>query len=174
MRYTKLLLVVPLLAFGPLNARADDPETAKLASECSAPDLPQSGLDSCLERVRVREETEPSAQLQALEATLEQRESGRPTHAETATTSPRAIEVAPEPMAPDGPVAQDQSAPEPNEVPGSPVAQDQSAAPVVGLDSPAERSGAELEDEPPVADAPDAPAETDRTTGDDTNEPPHS
>src|ERR1700719_1585138 len=71
----KLWLIAPLLCLWSLNASADDGDVAKVISECGAADLPQGAVDSCLERVRVLEETEPSSRLQSLEASLEQRES---------------------------------------------------------------------------------------------------
>lgn len=42
-------------------------------SECSAPDIPAASVDSCLERVRILEETESSPDLVGLEARLEAR-----------------------------------------------------------------------------------------------------
>src|SRR5690348_129019 len=97
-RDRKFWLIVPLLCLWPLSASADDGEVTKVLSECGAADLPQASLDSCIERVRVLEETEPSSRLQTLEASLEQRESGRAVRARTAAPArPPAAEVASEP-----------------------------------------------------------------------------
>ena len=153
----KLWLIAALLCIWPMAANADEGEAAKLVSECGAADLPQGSLDSCLERVRVLEETDPSPQLQTLEASLEQRESGRPVRARAAAAAARVVEVAPGPnMRADEDSGREQSSP--------PPATRESSAP---------RSGASLEDEPPVSDAPDAPAGTDRTD-EDTSAPPQS
>ena len=55
------------------NAQGEDDATRILA-DCGHPGLDSAALDSCLERVRVMEETTPSSQLQSLEADLERRE----------------------------------------------------------------------------------------------------
>jgi hypothetical protein len=68
-----LLIAAGVVA--PVAARADDAST--VLSDCGAAGLPASQIDSCLERVRVLDETDPSPQLQSLEARLEQQESGR-------------------------------------------------------------------------------------------------
>ena len=152
-------LIVPLLCLWSLSASADDGDVAKIISECGVPDLPQASVDSCLERVRVLEETEPSSQLQTLEASLEQRESGRPVRTRAAAAaSRRAVEVAPEPnRAADGESDQDEVASQDDARGGSPP-----------------RSGPALEDEPPVSDTPDVPSGADRSTDADTNDPPES
>lgn len=155
----KLWLIASLLCIWSIAANADDGDVAKLMSECGAADLPQASLDSCLERARVLEETDPSPQLQTLEANLEQRESAPPGRTQAASApAPRMVEVAPEP---------DVSAEN-----GSETVQTASQAPPP--DSSRPRSGVALEDEPPVADPPDDPGGTDRATGDDANDPPQS
>lgn len=151
-------LIAPLVCLWPLAATADDSDAARLIAECSAPALPPASLDSCLERVRVLEETEPSSGLQALEASLEQRESAGPASTRTASApAPAVSEVAPEP---DIAAAGDE-------------AQDESAARRAEPDNFPPRSGPSVEDEPPVADAPDVPSSTDRAA-DDTDGPPQS
>ena len=157
-RDAKLWLIAPLWCIWPIAASADESETAKLISECGVADLPQASVDSCLERVRVLEETDPSSQLQTLAATLEQRESGRPAATRAAAAAaPRVGDIAPEPsLAPEGE--------------GDP---DQAAAPAAGAESSPPPSGAALDDQPPISDPPDAPTGTDGTT-DDTNDPPRS
>jgi|SRR5579871_3327611 len=86
----KRWLIVPLLLAWAPGASADDNDSAKVISECGAQDLPQSSIDSCLERVRVLEETDASANLQGLEAALERRASGKGSiaHAEQIRTLP--------------------------------------------------------------------------------------
>jgi hypothetical protein len=154
----KFWLIALLLCVWPIAASADDGEGAKLISECSAADLPQASVDSCLERARVLEETEPSSQLQTLEASLEQRESGRRVRTPTAATAaPPEAEVAPEP---------NMAAPDEGERDVS----TRSAEPDI---SPP-RSGSALEDEPPVSDTPDVPSSTDRPTDEDSNDPPQT
>jgi hypothetical protein len=148
----KLWLFAPLLCW-PMVVCADEDPVAKLISDCGAADLSQESLDSCLERVRVLEETDPSPQLQTLEATLEQRESGRPVR----TPAPRVVEVAPEANT----TAQEESE------------RDQSVQ-AAQPDSSVPRSGAALEDEPPVSDPPDTPAGTDSSRNNDADDPPQS
>jgi len=152
-------LIVPLLCLWPLSASADDGEVAKVLSECGAADLPQASLDSCIERVRVLEETEPSSRLQTLQASLEQRESGRPVRARTAApAAPPAAEVASEPYrATQGRSEQNESI-------------YRSAEP----DSSPPPSGSRFEDEPPVSDTTDDPSGPDSQTDEDANDPPQS
>src|SRR5579862_151842 len=97
----KIWLIAPLMCVWPMVAIADGGEADKLVSECDAADLPHASLGCCLERVRVREETDPSPQLQTLEANLEQRESGRPVVRTRAgpPAAPRVVEAAPNPDA---------------------------------------------------------------------------
>lgn len=129
-------LIAPLLCIWPQASRADDSETAKLVSECGSSELPQASVDSCLERVRVLEETEPSAKLQTLEANLERRESGPRViaHAAVAPAEARRAEVREMPV------------------------QHESVQEHKDSDTDA-RFGAEAEDEPPIADPPDTASE---------------
>ena len=48
---------------------------AKLTTDCGAVDLAEASVDSCLERARVLDETNPSPDVEVLEAKLEQRAS---------------------------------------------------------------------------------------------------
>lgn len=73
----KRLLFCPIsivLVLGALTAPAwTQQDTANVVSaDCSGP-IPREKLDTCLERVRVIDETDPSAPLKPLEAALEQR-----------------------------------------------------------------------------------------------------
>ncbi|HEY3637046.1 MAG TPA: hypothetical protein VGK90_02760 [Rhizomicrobium sp.] len=82
---------VLLLAAAPAPAAlAADDDASKALADCGPADLPDSQVDSCLERVRVLDETNPSPELQSLEAQLEQRETGG--HRRTATGAPRPLQ----------------------------------------------------------------------------------
>ena len=61
-----------LLACGALPACSQEDESQKIIAECSDP--PPQAVDSCLERARVEEETNPSPELQTLVAKLIQRQ----------------------------------------------------------------------------------------------------
>ena len=142
MRDWKLWLIAPVLCVWPLAASADDSEAARLIAECGAQDLPQPSLDSCLERVRILDETEPSARLQSLEGRLEKREAGEnmdaraePTSVPQADISRRVQVVAPPVRADDGYSAE---------------TRDQ--------DSSQSVSGSAADDQPPIADPPDQPS----------------
>jgi hypothetical protein len=52
----------------PALAQQDNPDT--IVADCSG-QIPQEKVDSCLERARVADETDPSPQMQSLEAQLE-------------------------------------------------------------------------------------------------------
>jgi hypothetical protein len=151
----KGLFIAPLLTVWPLAAGADDGEAAKLIAECSVPELPQASVDSCLERVRVLEETEPSSRLQSLEGALEEREAGR-------WHSARAV------MAPSPPAAM--SAP-PDSYSRSAGVDDKSVAENRDEDGSQPPPGSQMEDEPPVADPPDAPFAGDRSSDEQLNDP---
>jgi hypothetical protein len=64
------VLLLGLLAL-PACAQQDSPEA--VVADCSGP-IPREKVDSCLERARVLDETNPSPQMQSLEAQLELRE----------------------------------------------------------------------------------------------------
>jgi hypothetical protein len=64
-------------------------------TECSGPDLPASSVDSCLERVRIQEETNPSPGLESLEASLEARATAGHEPASRASAASTAVEVRP-------------------------------------------------------------------------------
>ena len=137
----KLWLVTPLLCAWPLGALADDNEIAKLVVECGAEDLPQASLDSCLERVRVLEETDPSAQLQSLEGQLQRRELGRAKNARTEANSAPPSDIPAQGAAPPAPE------------------DDGYATEIRSRDSSPTLSGAQADDQPPVADPPDSTPE---------------
>jgi hypothetical protein len=142
MRDWKLWLVAPVLCAWPLGVLADDNEVAKLIVECGAEDLPQASLDSCLERVRVLEETEPSAQLQSVEGRLEKREVGKTMSAGAEPTSAPQADIS-RPLR--------SVAPTPEE--------DGSLTENYDQDRSQNLSGSEAEDQPPVADPPTGASE---------------
>lgn len=162
-------------------AAAHDNDVAQLMSECGAPDLAPMAVDSCLERVRVVDETSPSPQLQSLEARLEERKSGKrattrhaglpamtgqPSSAESHSAPPgmfdKSIEVPSHPVMGEA----DEAAPPPDKDLGSPgagpsnidrggVASESAPGDVPDFGSGYPQSGADAEDEPPIADPPD-------------------
>lgn len=141
MRDWKLWLIVPVLCAWPLATNADDSEAATLTAECGAQDMPQASVDSCLERVRILEETEPSAQLQSLEGRLEKRERGETLARSESTSAPQADTSRPAPVAPLSRAGN----------PYAPEIQDQ--------DNSQNLSGSEADDQPPIADPPSGTAE---------------
>jgi hypothetical protein len=170
-------LTVLVLAAATSGARARDDANA-LQSECGAPDLSASAVDSCLERVRVLEETSPNADLQNLERTLEEREaaSGPPVGSGRQTLSGAASQGGPpdqyqpysrwagmrtgaaEPDA-DENGARDADArsldgTDPDEGSAALEGQPRRAS---GLDAgPSQQRGVDADDEPPVEDPPDS------------------
>ena len=85
--YTALPFLL-LFAGTPAALSAVDSPSVVL-SDCGSADLPDSKVDSCLERVRVLDETDPSLQLQSLEAKLEQRAIG----GRSASRQPRSLQL---------------------------------------------------------------------------------
>ena len=145
-------LFLPLTFIPPFCASAaEDTDASRLIAECSASDLPQSSIDSCLERVRVREETDPSSELQSLEATLECDEKGGTMHSmlDAQAAAPNEVSEA-------GPAAT-----EPDAI--APQVPDNGNARAL--------AGTEAEDQPPVADPPDD-APTAETSTDDRSDAP--
>lgn len=134
----KFLLVAPLLLGAPV-AGADESDAAKVMSECGAQNLPQSSLDSCLERVRVIEETDPSADLQSLEASLERRATGRQP---PRTTSARVVSAPPTELS----------------KPAAAAPVDPSNEPAAEVPSTSQRlAGPDAEDQPPISDSDEGP-----------------
>jgi hypothetical protein len=160
-------LTVLLVGVGLPGASAADRDAAALAAECGAPDLPHAAIDSCLERLRVMDETNPSPRLESLEAGLERRASEDrssagpalqigPPEADGGAANAGVAEAPPQPL-----MGQDDrdAAPPSDESPSS----DGDRAPEADGAPPAERSdsvqqppaGGGFEDEPPVSDPPD-------------------
>lgn len=81
-------IVATLAVVGGLPAHAglfgNDDTLQSVTADCGSPDLPVDSIGSCLERVRVLSETDPSPQLEALEAQIERRAD----EAEDGTTAP--------------------------------------------------------------------------------------
>ena len=140
--YGKFWPIALLLCVWPLGASADDNEAAKLISECSAQDLPQRSVDSCLERARVLEETEPSTGLQSLEAALARRAGRGPSGISTARAEPAAAP----PAGPPSPAA----AP----LPTDSLSDEHTVEAPTGSDRLA---GPDADDQPPIADPDDEP-----------------
>ena len=182
MAWQSLLAILVLSGAGSRAlAASHDNDVAQLMSECGAPDLVNTAVDSCLERVRVVDETNPSPQLQSLEARLDERKSGM--HARTngtqprpAAGQPRSVESAPaQPgifdksiQVPSHPVMGDvdEAAPPPDNDLSSPgegpanvdrggVASETAPRDVPDFDSGPAKSGADVDDEPPIEDPPD-------------------
>jgi hypothetical protein len=182
MAWQSLLAILVLSgATSRASAAAHDNDVAQLMSECGISDLADMAVDSCLERVRVVDETNPSPQLQSLEARLEERKSGK--HAGTghadarpATGQPRSdvsdsappgmfdnsVEVPSHPVmgevdeaAP--PPGKDLSSPGagPSNVDRSGGASESAPGDVPDFGSGHPEPGADVEDEPPIADPPD-------------------
>jgi hypothetical protein len=84
-----LALLLSAVAAPPAFAAED--QASAVVADCGAADLPDSQVDTCLERARVLDETDPSPQLQSLEAQLEQRATGK----RTASREPRALQSPP-------------------------------------------------------------------------------
>jgi hypothetical protein len=184
MRKVRWACVAMALAAGgaaPASAAPQDGDSGGLMTECGGIDLPDSVVDLCLERVRVREETDPTPELQSLEARLEQRAAGR---TESVQAAPRASPDVEKsgglpPDGSDSPAAtaqsgqgaattdaQEEPPPANNDDLHPPVSDDSGAdgdgmtsvppqrdIPDFGADEPP--SGPNAEDEPPVADPPD-------------------
>lgn len=88
-----------LVSGGAYAVEAEGDSTSAVQAACSTPDLPAASVDSCLERVRILEETQPSADLESLEARLEARVSAdhEPVGPAAARSTP--VEVRPYPSA---------------------------------------------------------------------------
>jgi hypothetical protein len=91
--FTALLLAASPAVAQNYTVTDDDTALSKLNADCGGTDLPDSQIDSCLERARVLDETNPSPGLETLTARLEQR-------ASHASPPPRAMEASTPPSAP--------------------------------------------------------------------------
>lgn len=161
-------ILLLLCAGGVSTAGAAEESASAVLADCGSADLPAAQVDSCLERVRVLDETDPSAQLQTLEAQLEQRESGH----HTASRQPRALSGSPGPASSElqpysGQPTVVESEPnlppaaaEPDQDRSAAVEQPAAPAPVrdrSGSNTGADRPPAGInDDQPPVADPPDS------------------
>lgn len=74
---TRVSLALLLSALATPAVFAAEDQASTVVADCGAADLPDSQVDSCLERARVLDETNPSPELQSLEAQLEQRATGK-------------------------------------------------------------------------------------------------
>jgi hypothetical protein len=163
LRNTFAALALTALPLAAHAQQAGDADT--LLSDCGRQGLTNGEVDSCLERVRVREETAPSPDLQSLEAQLEQESRGQTAppsvSANSADSGPtaNAADMTP-PSAGDAPEAQEQATAQPRSLNGTlPEANTEGEAPAASANSAADNndllSGPDGTDEPPVADPPD-------------------
>jgi hypothetical protein len=84
-------LSLALLLFcapAPSAFAGDGDDATSIMADCGGSDLPASAVDACLERARVLDETDPSAELQSLEARLEERETMPATRGRTNPAAP--------------------------------------------------------------------------------------
>jgi hypothetical protein len=171
--WTCSTILLLLCTVGVSTAGAAEDSASAVLADCGSADLPTAQVDSCLERVRVLDETDPSAQLQSLEAQLEQRESGH----HTASRQPRALSGSPgqassdlqpysgqptvvesEPNLPPAAAEPDQDRSAAGEEPAAP-ARDRSGSDEgrETINTGADRPPAGInDDQPPVADPPDS------------------
>lgn len=173
-----LFLLVLSAGVAPPAFAADDTAGAVLA-DCGSSDLPVSAIDSCLERVRVLDETDPSPQLQSLEAQLEQRETAphavRPQPRlmlPSANPSPPGTARYEAPMVIDNPHHLSPEAPDADRSGGNATQDPESATPNDQNNDDAQRP-ARMEgdrppagindDQPPVADPPDTESPRDQS-----------
>lgn len=162
-----------VLAAVPLAASAADKETDSVLADCGPSGLSTATVDSCLERIRVLDETNPSPALQSLEAKLEEQKSG-PRHDAAASGPPRQLQALQEETVAADPVVV-QSPPPPDALMATPAAP--TTQPSESSENPQADSGYSanarpgssetapaslMDDEPPIADPPDdAPAGAD-------------
>ena len=183
-----ILLSASTLLFlaGAANCACAAPDDANaVVADCGRADLPGSAVDSCLERARVVDETDPSPALESLEAKLEGRQ-GHDTARSSVAASPEQDRVtvtslpsapsqlhpesdepaytpppayAPPPEEPQRSVVQADTAPTRSAPPPPPGA---------GDDGP---SAEDMADQPPIADPPDDARPYAPDTSDDTPSP---
>ncbi len=157
------ILAVLALAALPAAVRAQQAAPDTLLSDCGRQGLTSDAIDSCLERVRVREETAPSPDLQSLEAQLEQEAKGEaaPSSASAGTGYPVASSVETPPAGTQG--STEQATAQPRALSGTATEavpaddQPQTARPGTNnnVDNNDLLAGPDGADEPPVADPPD-------------------
>jgi hypothetical protein len=155
-------------------------------ADCGSADLADSQVDSCLERARVLDETDPSPQLQSLEAQLEQRATGqrmvrhepRPLQA---PSNPAASDPAPyatqptvvesEHDLPPAAAEPDQNSSATSDAPATAMPDERSSDEEQGsVDAEADRPPPGInDDQPPMADPPDS--ETSRDESDSPDDP---
>lgn len=170
MRIVGPVSLAALLCTG-LPAAAAQSDVTAVLSDCGASDLPPSTLDSCLERVRVLNETSPSPELASLEARLEETKHGKDSVA--ANGPPKALQPLQEETVASDPAVPAAAPPPPPDEVGATAgqsAQTAEAGPPQSESAQVEdRSGPQADvhganeqsqgsfdsDEPPIADPPD-------------------
>ncbi|HSZ73920.1 MAG TPA: hypothetical protein VK779_03795 [Rhizomicrobium sp.] len=89
MSRTASLSIAAMLVAGAAYAAPAPDSAASVLHDCSADSLPPDQVDSCLERTRVLDESNPDPKLQSLEVKLSQMEAKQPPRAlGTSTNSP--------------------------------------------------------------------------------------
>jgi hypothetical protein len=83
------LTAVLLASAAPAAAAPGDDTPAEVMRDCGGDSLPRDEVSSCLERARVLDQSNPSAELQSLEARLEQRIGNSPDDENAAPPPPR-------------------------------------------------------------------------------------
>jgi hypothetical protein len=137
-----LSLLLLLWAPAAPSALAAEDSASSVLADCGTPDLAASAVDSCLERARVVDETDPSPQLESLEALLEA----------------RAEKEQPAPL---GPPADAQASGPPAEL-AVPGAENPAAdSDTVSADAGPQSGTVEAEREPPAGQAGEAPPSPD-------------
>ena len=155
---TRLGLAGSMTAFllasaAPAFAGAGDDTVAEVMRDCGGNSLPRDQVSTCLERARVLDQSEPSAQLQSLEAQLEQRVKGGYGNDDEAGPPPP-----PPTYGPDNGPSDDQMGPDDQGPPDEDSGPDDQGPPPQGYgpdDRGPPNAGPSDEDEPPVDDGED-------------------
>ncbi|MGB8363494.1 MAG: hypothetical protein ACLQUZ_15145 [Rhizomicrobium sp.] len=144
---------------------ADKDEVKSIMADCGGPDLPAGSIDECLERACLADETNPSRQLQTLEAQLERRlDTAGDGPAPSAAGAPRSLPAPAATTAPPANTGTSAAEASPEEVQGNdpPVpnekgasANDASSNAATPDAPPAEMSGADDDPPPPMDDGDD-------------------
>jgi hypothetical protein len=185
--YAPLSLALLLFCAPAPSAFAGDADDANsIMADCGGADMSASVLDSCLERARVLDETDPSPQLQSLEARLEERETGQANPASPTQAAPPPVSDAASSYAARGYESVGSQpgeglqpdAAEPDQE--SPAAQNARTGGVAASDDPQPDDNADahgpsaepdLDDEPPIADPPDGDSPDGRSADDPAPQP---
>jgi hypothetical protein len=173
--YTTVSLI--FLTTAGLPACAQQDESKALIAECSNP--PPKALDSCIERARVQEETNPTPEMQSLVAQLLQLEATLDDERHEADAPPRDMGPPDRPYAGDG--ADDGAAPP---LPDADIASDEGSsapdmndadqAPPDSQGAPGDMGPPDSQDAPDDMTPPDSQPPPDDRNGEYTEPPPQS